>query len=246
MKLPGTAEPRCAPHVGADADEAGDREHRQRRYRHRRAARRSRRPIRGRSGPPREHGAGLHGRRRAPRDGGVTVWSGTQKTHTMRQGVAALAGVPLERARVIWVSDAGSYGRGGLEETAAPPCCSRKRPAGRCACSRCAADNDAMGPEGARLRRPHARQPQDGRIVALDATLRQFNGSEIFSQPNTAGNFMAGQMAGLQEHRRSVRIRAIRPQQHDLCDPEHALQSRTARAVRAAELSAAHLAHARP
>ncbi len=48
------------------------------------------------------------------RDDGVTVWSGTQKTHALRQGMSKLLNVPLEKVRVVWASDAGSYGRGGL------------------------------------------------------------------------------------------------------------------------------------
>ena len=37
---------------------------------------------------------------------------------------------------------------------------------------------------------------QNGNIVAFEATFRQLNGNEIFSQPSQAGRFLAGQMAG--------------------------------------------------
>lgn len=42
------------------------------------------------------------------RNDGVTVWSGTQKVHALRKGIAELVDVPLERVRVVWVSDSGS------------------------------------------------------------------------------------------------------------------------------------------
>ncbi len=130
------------------------------------------------------------------RDGGVTVWSGTQKTHTMRQGVAALAGVPLERARVIWVSDAGSYGRGGLEETAGAAVLLSKAAGRPVRVQQMRGDNTQWGPKAPAFVGRMRGNLKDGKIVALDATLRQFNGNEIYAQPNTAGNFMAGQMAG--------------------------------------------------
>ncbi|MGH9689068.1 MAG: molybdopterin cofactor-binding domain-containing protein, partial [Candidatus Acidiferrales bacterium] len=52
-------------------------------------------------------------------DGISTVWSGGQKPHALQQGFAQLLKVPAEKVRVIWVEDAGSYGRPGFEDTAA-------------------------------------------------------------------------------------------------------------------------------
>src|SRR5205814_5851865 len=46
-----------------------------------------------------------------PRDGQLTIWSGTQKPYDLRKGVAAFLGIPLEQVRCIWVEGPGSYGR---------------------------------------------------------------------------------------------------------------------------------------
>ena len=52
-------------------------------------------------------------------DGLTTVWSGGQKPHALQQGFAELLDVPPDKVRVIWVEDAGSYGRPGFEDAAA-------------------------------------------------------------------------------------------------------------------------------
>jgi CO/xanthine dehydrogenase Mo-binding subunit len=126
----------------------------------------------------------------------VTVWSGTQKTHALKRGVAKLLNVPLESVRVVWVSDAGSYGRGGLEESAAAAAL-LSRAAGRpVRVQSMRADNTQWGNKAPAMSGKLRGNVQDGTITALDVTLRQFDGNEIFSQPNGPGGFIAGQMAG--------------------------------------------------
>jgi CO/xanthine dehydrogenase Mo-binding subunit len=41
----------------------------------------------------------------------VTVWTGSQKPHFTRDGVAAILGLPTEKVRAIWTTGPGSYGR---------------------------------------------------------------------------------------------------------------------------------------
>ena len=52
-------------------------------------------------------------------DGVTTIWSGGQKPHSLQKGFAELLHVPLDKVRVIWVEDAGSYGRPGYDDAAA-------------------------------------------------------------------------------------------------------------------------------
>ena len=49
----------------------------------------------------------------------VTVWTGSQKPHFVRDGVAATLGVPAEKVRGIWVVGPGSYGRNDAGDAAA-------------------------------------------------------------------------------------------------------------------------------
>ena len=71
-------------------------------------------------------------------DGVTTVWSGGQKPHALQKGFAELLGVPLDQVRVIWVEDAGSYGRPGYEDAAADAVLLSRKLASPCACSGCA------------------------------------------------------------------------------------------------------------
>jgi nicotinate dehydrogenase subunit B len=52
------------------------------------------------------------------KDGKVTCWSGTQKSHFVQQGVASTLGVPLESVHVIWKTGPGTYGRNDADDCA--------------------------------------------------------------------------------------------------------------------------------
>ena len=130
------------------------------------------------------------------RPDGVTVWSGTQKTHALKQGVAQVLGIPADRVEVQWVSDAGSYGRAGLEESAAAAALLSRAAGHPVRVQSMRADNTQWGNKAPAIVGRVRGTLANGSIVALDATLRQFNGNEIVSHPDVAGSFLAGQMAG--------------------------------------------------
>jgi nicotinate dehydrogenase subunit B len=127
---------------------------------------------------------------------GVTVWSGTQKTHALRQGMAKLLKLPVAQVRVVWASDAGSYGRAGLEESAAAAALLSRAVGRPVRVQSMRADNTQWGSKAPAMAGHLRANVQDGAVVAFDAKIRQFNGNEIFSQPSVAGSFLAGQMAG--------------------------------------------------
>jgi nicotinate dehydrogenase subunit B len=52
------------------------------------------------------------------KDGNVTCWTGSQKPHFVRNGIAATIDVPLEKVRSIWVVGPGSYGRSDADDAA--------------------------------------------------------------------------------------------------------------------------------
>ena len=130
------------------------------------------------------------------RSDGVTIWSGTQKTHALRVGMSKLLKVPLDSVRVVWVSDAGSYGRAALEESAAAAALLSRAIDRPVRVQSMRADNTQWGNKAPAIAAKMRGTVKNGGIVAFDAQLRQFNGNEIFSQPSIAGSFLAGQMAG--------------------------------------------------
>ena len=52
------------------------------------------------------------------KDGEATVWTGSQKPHYVRDGVAATLEMPPEKVRAIWVTGPGCYGRNDAEDAA--------------------------------------------------------------------------------------------------------------------------------
>jgi nicotinate dehydrogenase subunit B len=52
------------------------------------------------------------------KDGQVTCWSGTQKSHFVQNGIAATLGMPVDKVRVIWKTGPGSYGRNDADDCA--------------------------------------------------------------------------------------------------------------------------------
>jgi nicotinate dehydrogenase subunit B len=53
------------------------------------------------------------------KDGGATIWSGTQGSYQLRGAIADLIGVPAERVRVMWTEASGCYGHNGADDAAA-------------------------------------------------------------------------------------------------------------------------------
>jgi nicotinate dehydrogenase subunit B len=52
------------------------------------------------------------------KDGNVTCWSGTQKSHFVQQGLAAMLQVPIDKVHVIFKAGPGSYGRNDADDCA--------------------------------------------------------------------------------------------------------------------------------
>lgn len=131
-------------------------------------------------------------------DGVTTVWSGGQKSHHLQRGYSELLAVPMDKVRVIWVQDAGSYGRPGFEDTGADALLLSQavgRPV-RVQWSR--ADMTSWAPKGpACVYDMVAGLDAKGEVTGLQFTSRAFSGGEIHFLPATAGNYLAAQLSGI-------------------------------------------------
>ena len=128
----------------------------------------------------------------------TTVWSGAQKPHALRKGFAELLGVPEDKIRVIWVEDAGSYGRPGFEDAAADAVLLSRavgRPV-RVQWSR--ADMTTWGAKGpAAVYDLAAGLDGRGEVTAFRFTSRAFSGGDIMYLPASAGNYLGAQLTGI-------------------------------------------------
>ncbi len=130
------------------------------------------------------------------RPGAVTVWSGTQKPHELQKGIADILSVPKETVRVVFVEDAGSYGRSGADDTAADAALLSKAVGKPVRVQYMRSDATQWGPKAPAIVGKLRGAVKSGTIAGLDLTIRAFNGGEISSHPDSSGNFIGGQQAG--------------------------------------------------
>jgi nicotinate dehydrogenase subunit B len=131
-------------------------------------------------------------------DGVTTVWSGAQKPHALRQGFAELLKVSPEKVRVIWVEDAGSYGRPGFEDTAADAVLLSRAVGKPVRVQWMREDMTAWGTKGpAVIYDLSAGLNDKGEVGAFRFSSRAFSGGETMFLPATAGNFLGAQLTGI-------------------------------------------------
>lgn len=131
-------------------------------------------------------------------DGTTTVWCGGQKPHALQQGFAQLLNVPVKKVRVIWVEDAGSYGRPGFEDAAADAVLLSRAVGKPVRVQWMRDDMTAWGTKGpAVICDISAGLDDTGEVQALRFSTRAFSGGETMFLPATAGNFLGAQLTGI-------------------------------------------------
>ncbi len=131
-------------------------------------------------------------------DGITTVWSGGQKPHELQKGFAELLRVPVDTVRVVWVEDAGSYGRPGFEDAAADAVLLSEAAGKPVRVQWMREDMTAWGTKGpAVLCDLAAALDAQGEATALQFTSRAFSGGETLFRPSDAGNYLGAQLTGI-------------------------------------------------
>ena len=131
-------------------------------------------------------------------DGVTTVWSGGQKPHALQKGYAELLGVPAERVRVVWMQDAGSYGRPGFEDAGADAVLLSKAVGRPVRVQWMRHDMTAWGAKGPACVFDLAGAiDAQGNVTGVTFVSRAFSGGEILYLPDAAGNYLAGQLTGV-------------------------------------------------
>jgi nicotinate dehydrogenase subunit B len=128
------------------------------------------------------------------KDGGATCWTGTQKAHYVRAGVAAMLGMPEEKVRVIWTTGPGSYGRNDADDCAADAAVLAKA-AGRPVRLQYMRDQgtgwDPKAP--ASIHRARAALDGSGNVVAYDFLSRGFSRIDVNTNGSKPWDTLAGQ-----------------------------------------------------
>src|SRR5712664_2726645 len=131
-------------------------------------------------------------------DGVTTVWSGGQKPHDLQKGFSQLLRVPIDTVRVIWMEDAGSYGRPGFEDAAADAVLLSEAVGKPVRVQWMREDMTAWGTKGpAVLCDLSAALDAQGEVTAVQFTSRAFSGGETHFRPGDAGNYLGAQLTGI-------------------------------------------------
>ena len=131
-------------------------------------------------------------------DGITTVWSGGQKPHDLQKGFAELLHVDIDKVRVIWMEDAGSYGRPGFEDAAADAVVLSQAVGKPVRVQWMRDDMHAWGAKGpAVLCDMSAGLTDTGEVKAVKFTSIAFSGGETMFRPDSAGNYLVGQLTGI-------------------------------------------------
>jgi len=128
----------------------------------------------------------------------ITVWTGSQKPHFTRDGVAGILGVPQEKVRGIWVPGPGCYGRNDAGDAAMDAALLAKA-AGKPVRLQYMRDQatgwDPKGP--ASLHRARAAIDETGKVIAYEFMSKAFPRVDVNSNESKPYDTLAGQLTGV-------------------------------------------------
>lgn len=128
----------------------------------------------------------------------ATLWTGTQKPHYARDGVARLLGLPPEKVHGIWVIGPGSYGRNDAGDAALDAALLSKLTGRPVRVQGMRHDGTAWDPKApASIHRARAALDASGKVLAYEFVSRGFSRVEIESNESKPSESLAGMELGL-------------------------------------------------
>jgi CO/xanthine dehydrogenase Mo-binding subunit len=129
------------------------------------------------------------------KDGNVTCWTGSQKPHFVRNGIALTLGIPAEKVRSIWVVGPGSYGRSDADDAAMDAAVLAKavgKPVRVQYTREQATGWDPKGP--ASIHRARAAIDASGNVIAYEFTSKGFSRIDVNTNGGAPWDTLAGQL----------------------------------------------------
>ena len=128
----------------------------------------------------------------------ATVWTGSQKPHSTRDGVAKLLGLPPAAVRSTWVMGPGSYGRNDAGDAAMDAAWLSKRLGQPVRVQGMRHEGTAWDPKGpACVHRARAALDATGKVIGYDFTARGLSRVNVAFHEADPGDTLAGQSLGL-------------------------------------------------
>jgi nicotinate dehydrogenase subunit B len=132
------------------------------------------------------------------RDGQATVWTGSQKPHSTRDGVANLLGLPPEKVRGVWVMGPGSYGRNDAGDAALDAAYLSKLTGKPVRVQGMRVDGTAWDPKGAAcVHRARAALDPSGKVVAYEFVAKGLSRVNVMFNESDPRDCLTGMTLGL-------------------------------------------------
>jgi CO/xanthine dehydrogenase Mo-binding subunit len=132
------------------------------------------------------------------KDGMVTCWSGTQKSHFVQQGIAAILEVPVDKVHVKWMTGPGSYGRNDADDAAMDAAVLAKAVGQPVRVQYMRNQGTGWDPKGpASIHRARAALDASGTVVAYEFTSKGFSRVDVNTNGSEPFDTLAGQARGV-------------------------------------------------
>jgi CO/xanthine dehydrogenase Mo-binding subunit len=132
------------------------------------------------------------------KDGMVTCWSGTQKSHFVQQGIASILEVPADKVHVKWVTGPGSYGRNDADDAAMDAAVLAKAVGAPVRLQYMRDQGTGWDPKGpASIHRARAALDANGNVVAYEFTSKGFSRVDVNTNGSEPFDTLAGQTRGV-------------------------------------------------
>src|SRR5215831_15882190 len=128
----------------------------------------------------------------------VTLWTGSQKPHFTRDGVAAILGLPPEKVRAIWIPGPGSYGRNDAGDAAMDAALLAKAVGKPVRLQYMRDQGTGWDPKGpASIHTARAALDASGKVTAYEFTSKGFSRVDVNTNGGKPHDTLAGQTMGV-------------------------------------------------
>ncbi|MFL6820988.1 MAG: molybdopterin cofactor-binding domain-containing protein [Xanthobacteraceae bacterium] len=131
-------------------------------------------------------------------NGNVTCWTGSQKPHFVRDGIALTLGVPAQKVRAIWVVGPGSYGRSDADDAAMDAAVLANAVGMPVRVQYTRAEATGWDPKGpASIHRARAAIDASGNVIAYEFVSKGFSRIDVQTNGSKPPDTLAGQFRGV-------------------------------------------------
>jgi nicotinate dehydrogenase subunit B len=132
------------------------------------------------------------------KDGRATCWTGSQKPHFVRDGIARTLGMPMESVDGIWVVGPGSYGRNDADDCAMDAAVLAKMTGRAVRVQYMREQGTGWDPKGpASIHRARAAIDSSGQVIAYEFTSKGFSRVDVDTNGSRPEDTLAGHFRGV-------------------------------------------------